>query len=887
MRVTGRNPYKNLSMLLPGFENISNKFIIFHMPNIFVPRMQRTREIVLVAAIGVVLIILLTFSLTPRVSASSENNRSEKDLSIIIQTPQYVSLRSPFCIHISLNNSEPMRLKFSLVSSNGKHAAQLWNGTKWVYPGGSWNSMLVIPPQFSDFLYLDPRESYSGWKELQECEAAFISVTIRYLNSTSNIKSSTGVGLINDGLSNGTQGFRISGTIYHLEEPLEEGIVLVRPSYTNTTNSTIFQYLASLTITSSRIIRPDHENPGSYELWIPPDNFTIYIYSNTNMDKLLYSRNVSIKSNMTIDFGTPPPPPSQLPGNNHPMIIEVYFNTYGGGSDEYIALHNSQNTTVNFTGWTLTDGELTCTLPLLSLEPGGIVLIARNPEELYHLTGMTAQVSYSLSLGNEKDSISLYDRSGQLIDAVCWGGELVPSWEGELDSISSGRVIRRNRIGIDYIDTDSAEDWLNDRTFMVGQSDLPFTTVRFSGDVSVFVSPDCSYETLRSEFENASECIFINVYEFTNIRLMDELLMALNRSVEIQLFLEGGPVGGVSETELFISNTLVQSGAQVRFIHNNATVKDRYNYNHAKYAVIDHRTLIIESENWKTSGIPVEPTYGNRGWGVVVRNSEIAQYFEQVLQDDSDPVFYDVMEFGNDPYLPPANYTAQQGIKEGTYVPKFPLERMTGEFSITPVLGPDHTIREDAILGLINNARSSVYIQQLQCPINWGQGTANSYLETAIDAAMRGCEVRILLDSRYVNSLDNTSDNLDTVNYLNEIANAQGLVNLKAKLAVLKGISKVHNKGIIVDGEYTLVSSINWGRGAVFLNREAGIIIRNPAVASYFTEVFFYDWNVKETKNECQGQGLSGTGSNVGRYSCCALSILAGVAAGIFIRLRN
>lgn len=52
-----------------------------------------------------------------------------------------------------------------------------------------------------------------------------------------------------------------------------------------------------------------------------------------------------------------------------------------------------------------------------------------------------------------------------------------------------------------------------------------------------------------------------------------------------------------------------------------------------------------------------------------------------------------------------------------------------------------------------------------------------------------------------------------------------------------------HNKGVIVDGKHTAVSSVNWGAGSTLHNREAGVVIyNNTQVADYFTAVFNYDF---------------------------------------------
>ena len=73
---------------------------------------------------------------------------------------------------------------------------------------------------------------------------------------------------------------------------------------------------------------------------------------------------------------------------------------------------------------------------------------------------------------------------------------------------------------------------------------------------------------------------------------------------------------------------------------------------------LKHMTLFaFSSENWKSSGIPVDPSYGNRGWGIVVRDRNLAGYFELVFLKDSNPVYDDVVEFGFGKYGLPQNFS--------------------------------------------------------------------------------------------------------------------------------------------------------------------------------------------------------------------------------------
>jgi len=120
--------------------------------------------------------------------------------------------------------------------------------------------------------------------------------------------------------------------------------------------------------------------------------------------------------------------------------------------------------------------------------------------------------------------------------------------------------------------------------------------------------------------------------------------------------------------------------------------------------------------------------------------------------------------------------------------------------------------------------------------------TPNLYLEEAVSAARRGVSVRILLSDAFLNPADE-KDNLHTVTYVNEIARRENL-DMQARIikSRLVGVDKIHNKGLVVDSRYSLVSSINWSRNSPVNNREASLLIDNPQIGTYFSDIFAYDW---------------------------------------------
>jgi phosphatidylserine/phosphatidylglycerophosphate/cardiolipin synthase-like enzyme len=254
-----------------------------------------------------------------------------------------------------------------------------------------------------------------------------------------------------------------------------------------------------------------------------------------------------------------------------------------------------------------------------------------------------------------------------------------------------------------------------------------------------------------------------------------------------------------------------------------------YRYDHAKYVVIDNNSLLITSENFKNTGFPPEGMSGNRGWGVYLKDPALAGYFSDVFTTDA----------GSKSVV---SYTGSAGDAELA-----PFEKHTAEFSpahfedaaVTPVISPDTSYQ---IVDLLDSARTSIEIEQAYIK-NETPYTLNPYLSSAINASRRGVRVRVLLDSFWFNT-EGPNDNDEMAALINRIG-ASEHIPLEAKCIDLSvsPVEKIHNKGVIVDDERVLVSSINWNSNSPTFNREAGVIIDHPGVARYFHEVFDDDWN--------------------------------------------
>ncbi|MDD1667077.1 MAG: phospholipase D-like domain-containing protein, partial [Methanomicrobiales archaeon] len=309
----------------------------------------------------------------------------------------------------------------------------------------------------------------------------------------------------------------------------------------------------------------------------------------------------------------------------------------------------------------------------------------------------------------------------------------------------------------------------------------------------------------------------------------DLLIAAEERGVAVMVLLEGGPVGGISPDGWSVCSALNRSGIPVLVMATNDTAHARYRYNHAKYLVIDGEDLLISTENFGLHGYPEPGSRGNRGWGAFIEDPGTAGYFREVFRADSR---------GEDivPFLP---RMVEPSVPSSVpYRAQFPSVRATG-VTVTPVLSPDTSA---LVLSLLSGARDRIEIEQASIR-NASREELDPFLAAALDASRRGVAVRILLDGSRFND-EGPADNDEMVELVNTIASREDLP-LAARILdpAVGNLQAIHTKGVIVDGQVVMISSINWNANSPNFNREAGVILESPALAAYYSSVFEEDWN--------------------------------------------
>ena len=559
------------------------------------------------------------------------------------------------------------------------------------------------------------------------------------------------------------------------------------------------------------------------------------------------------------------------------VISELYYHTHSNVKNEYTTIFNPTISEVDISGWYITnkpwknkEDQTKIIFPENTKIPSKSSLyVTQNASAYLWETGKHPDFEYavdamdtvrqmisakSFTLSNNGGMVALKDGFNHTIDCIRYGKSEnnLEGWEKDAVLDCGVGVVLKRRFDSNNqpIDSNTSNDWRHPRRFGIGQSSFPFKKISFKGTVKTFISPDNSYKAIIDELRNATKSIYFNIYEFTNPFLCEELVNALKRNVSVCVFLEGSPIGGIDDREKYIVNKLFRYGGKIRFIVNDKEndVYARYTFDHGKYLIIDNQTVIVESCNWVKTGIPIDPTFGNREWGIIVRSVDVAEYFLDVFLDDWNHNRCDSYCLSEMDFSIPLDFYMDETKISGRYNPYFEAHSFNGNFSAIPVFSPDTSY--NAILNMIDSANESIYVEQLYIYTNWSDGNS-PFVESLIEKSNEGVDVKVIMNYNPCYKPTNEKVNV-TKKYFEEHN-----ISVKFVFTNWSYFANVHNKGMIVDNKSVLVSSINWNENSVTRNREAGIIIENDDVALYYADVFLFDWNLKAPEKNGEKKEVS------------------------------
>lgn len=162
------------------------------------------------------------------------------------------------------------------------------------------------------------------------------------------------------------------------------------------------------------------------------------------------------------------PQPEILIG--HVVISEVLYDVdpahgvnSGNGNNEWIELYNGSDTTVNLTGWKISDnGADVETLPgEITLAPGKFLILTATSSTagFWNIPGDAQVIVFGEIMGNalaaSGDVVTLLNAEDVAIDAVSWGTNTT-AFDPSVPAVVQGHSIERAAL---QVDSDTANDW--------------------------------------------------------------------------------------------------------------------------------------------------------------------------------------------------------------------------------------------------------------------------------------------------------------------------------------------------------------------------------------------------------------------------------------------
>ena len=516
---------------------------------------------------------------------------------------------------------------------------------------------------------------------------------------------------------------------------------------------------------------------------------------------------------------------------------------------EFIEVANQGDKLAVLNGWTLrtttgSSSTYNATIANLMIQPESSVLLANDADAVgvYEdgtVADMDGVLDRNFYLPNSGAALQLLDGSGAEVDTLVYGNGpvSVSGWSGialaePLANLDNLIYLRGSGCG-DTPDTNTVEDWHEQWSRLGGSTFCFDTSTTGTGTITPLIGPEYGLTDLLAWIDGATESLHVHMYLLHEVHLVEALINAHNRGVDVNVVLDYGDSWWKQydlDTHRGMATTMLAAGVDVKWFGD--TGENPYAYIHSKVAVRDSESVWIGSGNWKSSSQPAPGDAGNRDWGVLVDDESVADMVLNHLVFDENEARSHITPVAASDAPNGWSMPSSEAIVGNT------APSIQGDFEATLLVCPDNCI--DDLVDMLDGAEEEILLslQYLDMDWSWGWGE-NPILEALENAAIRDVSLRLILNGAYLDE-----DIQSVVDRFNEEWNfTMGYDTSAIVMSSDENVTKLHNKGIIIDGEHVLVSSINWGDSALVRNREMGLMLSSEAVAEVFIESWYEDWN--------------------------------------------
>lgn len=253
---------------------------------------------------------------------------------------------------------------------------------------------------------------------------------------------------------------------------------------------------------------------------------------------------------------------------------------------------------------------------------------------------------------------------------------------------------------------------------------------------------------------------------------------------DFEFIVDADPVGGIPAEEMRLAG-------KYRFHF----LEGSYRNFHYKFAVLGSK-VVITTENWK---------WDNRGVIVEFESEKAAELLEKVFQND--------LKYRSEP-------GSVSDIKGDYREGKGRELKFAGRVEVHVM--PD----SNPVFEFMENSSSFLYIAAPYISFEWFDDSS-PLLNAILNASRKGVEVRVMLADY--------ERNRKVVDFLNS------LPNVEARMIRSPEFDELHAKYIVTDGN-VLITSANFNKYGLKLNREIAVIVESDEMSEFMKEVFERDW---------------------------------------------
>jgi len=527
-------------------------------------------------------------------------------------------------------------------------------------------------------------------------------------------------------------------------------------------------------------------------------------------------------------------------------------------NDEFFEISNIGDISASLTGWSIrktTTGGLSFNSSFTSgsISAGSSVIISPDASSVKAMGAtMILEADEVMDnpvwMPNSGATMQLISPEGTIADTFVYGNG--PTTEGDWSGPSIGvpvttvdRILYLRGDGCgDMPDTNSANDW-EMRWSVAGASHFcSINTFSDNTTVTPLIGPNAGLDEVITMINSASDSIHLHVYQLHHPNLAMALIQASDRGVDITVVIhEPEEWWGSYNVGQSLGIAWELENADVDVLQFSSSSSSPYQYIHSKVAVVDSEQVWISSGNWKESSMP-SGGMGNRDWGVIVDSTELASIVLERMEFDEDA---SQLHVEDSTYSQPA---------AGSYDGPVVYSASPTALAISgPLTGELLTCPDDCMQGLsdfIDSADSEILLSLQYFEMDWHWGwQENPLLDSLEDAAARGVSIRLAINQHYV------YENPGIREAVNELNDWEGDVEA-ILMSENETVTKLHNKGVIIDGESVLISSINWGDNSILRNREMGLIIHSQEITAPFETSFWEDWSRLDSTTDTDIDGI-------------------------------